>query len=212
MAANTKLKILKAAQRVIAEKGVMATSHRAIAAKAGVRLSMTSYHLGTMDEILETCFDDYEERAWRHITRLGENVTSKIAERGDRLTDPAVLDALRDDIIALLVQYLYDEVVDRNLDLALECNFLYSYHLPERLRSKVEEFDNRMLGLVVDVLRRLGSTSPDLDGNILLKMIRQIEFDHLTSRRLPDVEALTALLQRVMQGLFAGLPHSGEPK
>lgn len=203
MARNTKLKILKAAQWVIAEKGVASASHRTIAAKAGVRLSMTSYHLGSIDEILEACFDDFAERSRRHLEQLGGRLQHLVMEQGGALTEMNRVSAFSDQVSTLLAQYIYDEVQDRYLDLALECNFLYSYILPERIRVKVVEFDRGMVDMVTELFRGLGSDAPDLDSAIIVKLIRQIEFDHLGSKKPPDMDALKRLLRRAMVGLYS---------
>lgn len=50
---HTREEILRAALRVIAERGVGATTHRAVAEEAGVPVGAPGYYFGTMDGLLQ---------------------------------------------------------------------------------------------------------------------------------------------------------------
>ena len=50
---DTRQKILNAAERLIAEQGIAATSVRQIIAEAGVNLAAVHYHFGSKDEMLD---------------------------------------------------------------------------------------------------------------------------------------------------------------
>lgn len=203
MSSQTKNKILEAAQRVMADKGVAGMSHRAIAKSAGVRLSMTSYHLGSMDDILEACFDDFAARSLRHLDKLNSDLIAHLEKHGGRQENLSDTVQVLHGVIDLLAQYIHDEVIDRNLDLALECAFLYSYHLPEAIRHKVRDFDETMYAAASELTRRFGSNDPETDGRIIVKVIRQVEFDHLSNKRVPDMEYLRTILGRAMIGFVA---------
>jgi AcrR family transcriptional regulator len=53
---DTKTRILDAAERLFAEEGFAATSHRHITREAGVNLAAVNYHFGSKDELLKAVF------------------------------------------------------------------------------------------------------------------------------------------------------------
>lgn len=64
-------RILRAALLVIGERGVSGTTHRAVAARAGVPVATTTYYFATLDELLEDAlrlFVDEEVAALRAAT------------------------------------------------------------------------------------------------------------------------------------------------
>jgi AcrR family transcriptional regulator len=54
--ADTKSRILDAAERLFAEEGFAATSHRHITREAGVNLAAVNYHFGSKEELLKAVF------------------------------------------------------------------------------------------------------------------------------------------------------------
>lgn len=60
---STRDALLEATLRVIAEEGMRAVTHRKIAAKAGVSLSATSYHLSNIQNILFESMERYVNSA-----------------------------------------------------------------------------------------------------------------------------------------------------
>jgi len=53
---DTKSRILDAAERLFAEEGFSATSHRHITREAGVNLAAVNYHFGSKEELLKAVF------------------------------------------------------------------------------------------------------------------------------------------------------------
>ena len=56
-------RIIAACLDVIAERGVAGTSHRAVAARAGVPLGSMTYHFDGMDDLLHQAFDLFAQEA-----------------------------------------------------------------------------------------------------------------------------------------------------
>lgn len=54
--ADTKTRILDAAERLFAERGFAATSHRHITSEAGANLAAVNYHFGSKEELLNAVF------------------------------------------------------------------------------------------------------------------------------------------------------------
>lgn len=53
--------LLRAALEVIGERGIGGTTHRAVAAAAGVPVATTTYYFGSIDELLEAALELYVE-------------------------------------------------------------------------------------------------------------------------------------------------------
>jgi DNA-binding transcriptional regulator YbjK len=66
--------ILEAALRVIAERGVSAVTHRAVAAEAAVPLSSTTYYFESLDELLEEALLLFVNREAERIGLLAERL------------------------------------------------------------------------------------------------------------------------------------------
>jgi len=66
--------VLEAALDVIAERGVSAATHRAIAARAGVPASITTYYFATLDELLEQALLLFVGEETERLTALAERL------------------------------------------------------------------------------------------------------------------------------------------
>ncbi|MFB7724580.1 TetR/AcrR family transcriptional regulator [Nocardia sp. NPDC056100] len=84
--------LLDAAIDVIAEGGVKAATHRAIAARAGVPLSSTSYFFTSIDELIAAAMDVA-------ATRLIGNIRQLALEPTSRESAPQVIDRYLDLLI-----------------------------------------------------------------------------------------------------------------
>jgi len=62
-------RILAAALRVIAARGVDAATHRAVAAEAGVALASTTYHFASKDELVRDALERAVERSISAVER-----------------------------------------------------------------------------------------------------------------------------------------------
>jgi TetR/AcrR family transcriptional regulator, regulator of biofilm formation and stress response len=88
---DRRARIVQAALDVIAEHGVAGTTHRRVAAAAGVPLGSMTYHFAGMDDLLHAAF-----------TRLADTVAARFAERLAAATTrdeacEAVVDLIVDD-------------------------------------------------------------------------------------------------------------------
>ncbi len=66
--------LLRAAREVIAERGVGATTHRAIAEAAGVPPATTTYYFATLDELLEDALRAFVAEEVARLEALGTRV------------------------------------------------------------------------------------------------------------------------------------------
>ena len=66
--------ILKAALRLISERGVDAVSHRTVAEEAGVPLASTTYYFESLDELLEGALRLFVDEEAARLTALAERL------------------------------------------------------------------------------------------------------------------------------------------
>jgi AcrR family transcriptional regulator len=91
MVADTKQKILDAAEKLIAEKGYAATSLRQIIAEAGVNLAAVHYHFGSKDELLNAVIQ--RKVGPVNVTRLQRLSAYEAEAKGKPVAVRKILDA-----------------------------------------------------------------------------------------------------------------------
>jgi DNA-binding transcriptional regulator YbjK len=86
-------RLIDAALRVIAERGVAGTTHREIARAADVPLGSTTYHFSSLDEVLAAAFT-------RHVDAAAQIFDERLGAATDRDSAiEAVITLVRDDLI-----------------------------------------------------------------------------------------------------------------
>ena len=204
---QTRAKILRAAQRVIAEHGVGGTTHRAIAAQAGVKLSLTSYYFGSLAELLEAAWDDHRARSAPHSVAMLKRMTELFQElRAARTGHARAVHVLA--LADHLASYIAQEARDRQLDLAIDCSFLFAWSLPDTLRRKVVAHNRLWVSRIAEQLHYVGSTNPDTDAQNWLAVARHCEFSQVAYGRQVLEEA--EMRQRFFCLLRGMLPNVGD--
>lgn len=90
--------LLDAAVEIVGERGIAAATHRAIAARAGVPPSTTSYFFESIDELLATAM---RERLDEHVQAL-RALTATI-ESAELTPDPQTIDGFADATAVLVM-------------------------------------------------------------------------------------------------------------
>ncbi|MFT3778543.1 MAG: TetR/AcrR family transcriptional regulator [Ottowia sp.] len=117
---DTKARVVAAATRLFAEKGMEKVALRELTSAAGVNLAAVNYHFGTKEALCEAVLDSLAERVnARRLANLGQ-VLDEARRAGRRPALPAILDTfiapyLDDDASAtdgaVLVQLLIKDRV-----------------------------------------------------------------------------------------------------
>ncbi|GAA4965180.1 TetR/AcrR family transcriptional regulator [Kineococcus glutinatus] len=97
-------RIIDACLEVVSRSGVAGTSHRKVAARAGVPLGAMTYYFEGMDELLEEAFA-------RFATSIGDRFERRMAAAADT-------DAARDAVVALILEDVFGD--ERELVLSHE--------------------------------------------------------------------------------------------
>lgn len=97
--AGTKDRILDAAERLFAERGVGATSLRSVIAEAGVNLAAVHYHFGSKDELLRAVFRRHMDRL--NAVRIGRLNALEQTYRGQPIPVDQLVHAFIEPVIRM---------------------------------------------------------------------------------------------------------------
>ncbi|HEY2574827.1 MAG TPA: TetR family transcriptional regulator [Streptosporangiaceae bacterium] len=175
--------LLRAAVALIAEGGVRAVTHRAVAARAQVPLAATTYYFESIQQLTE-------EALRRHVTeRVGElNKLAEAAANGSRTAEQVA----RRFVKALLAR-------DRDSTIAQFEVFLEAARNPALQQSVAEALDTfeRLAYLTVTAL---GARRPAQAAAALVAVVNGFLLNGLARRRPPQADAEDLL--EAMRALF----------
>lgn len=170
--------LLRAALEVIGERGVQATTHRAIAEAARVPTATTTYYFRSLDELLE------------------EALRLFVADEVGRLRDAAArvvdVDGGTGDIIRAVAAELRDASSAAQLDL-----YVAASRRPA-LRPVVAESLEAYRAVAEGLLRRVGAREPERAAPLVVALVDGLALQHVAVgdplREERIVEGLEALL------------------
>ncbi|MBK9158820.1 MAG: TetR family transcriptional regulator [Propionibacteriaceae bacterium] len=147
--------IVDAAVRVVADHGVDGLTHRAVAQRAGVSLSSTTYHFASKEAIVAAALQRVVDLDLERLDRASEKVANLKGERGlsaDDLVDVLLGEAAKTDSVRIRAQYhLQLEAAER----------------PD-LRPIVEAWSDAITERVAAAVANFGSAQPRLDAQLIL--------------------------------------------
>lgn len=139
-------RLLDAAISEMAERGIEGLTHRAVAARAGLPLSTTSYYLGSMDQLVT-----------RVVDRIADDLLSRAADLAATARSSVgvvPLDVYVDQLVEVLVASPASNVVVQ-----------FEAYLASSRRAELRPAARRILAAyrhaVAEVLARLGAPDPE---------------------------------------------------
>lgn len=209
--ATTKERILDAAERLFAERGVDATSLRRVTSAAGVNVAAIHYHFGSKEELLRAVvsrrFDPVNQERLKQLDRLeAARVPPSVEEILRAFLEPALdlLDALGEQgaLLARLVGRIYSDA---------------SEPLKNVLTAQFGGVFVRFVGALIEALPQLPPAEVVLRFQYTAAVLHQSLSSELPVAEVSPVE-LPALdtenmLQRMVSFVAAGLraPLSSQP-
>jgi DNA-binding transcriptional regulator YbjK len=146
--------VLEAAVKVIAEGGIGAATHRAIAARAQVSLSTTSYFFTSIDELIAEAMELTAQRLIAAVDDITTDITNT----------PMTLDEMIDRYVDLLVGL-------PSTNLAAE----FAIYLQSAFRPELRPLARRLMlafeETTVAVLRAAGAADPDAGARPVIALI-----------------------------------------
>jgi DNA-binding transcriptional regulator YbjK len=197
---RTRQAILDATLRVIADGGVRAVTHRAVAQEAGVNVSLTTYYFSDIFDMVSSAFNDFVERERPRVERAWQEVFECVyrysaAERRRK----AIREEIRARLTAIGVDYLLEKIRNQRAGMAVEHHFYFEALSDERLRSLYESSREPIIEEMTEFAALFNRDCPRVDAEILSGAILNIEHhalieppDNIDRRR------MEALLGRVV--------------
>ena len=142
---QTRLHILQSARTVISKNGIKGTTHRAVAAEADIQLSLTTYYFKDIKELVREAFilsskesiennDLVWESVFQHLTKYTKMELRKVNARK----------ALRDELVTIASEFLYEQIVFKPVGLAVEQVFLTEATILSRIERACGRVSRRV--------------------------------------------------------------------
>ncbi|BFM11326.1 TetR/AcrR family transcriptional regulator [Simiduia litorea] len=175
---QTRQTILEATLRLIVERGHHAVTHRAVAAEAGVNLSLTTYYFKDLQELIRHAFEFYSERTGKAVGDVWSAINSQLDSMS--VDTGAQKAEVADWLATVAAEYILDEFKNKTDNLILEMTLFYDLHLEKGLRDIGYQLKTRFKSDFVAVCHRLGSDQPEIDAALLLGEMQRLEYQGLT--------------------------------
>jgi DNA-binding transcriptional regulator YbjK len=201
---QTRQQILGAVMTVIARDGVRGVTHRAVAAEAGVNLSLTTYYFVDRYDLVACAFRAFVDQVHAELEGGWDGVFRHLEKLRRARRGAAGRAALRDYVTERIVEYVSRKIEENPLGLAVEHHFFFEALLDPRLVDLAAAHRARLVAPLVRLCEFFGSAEPRLDADLLFGTIIRIEYESLlepgarTGRR-----RLRASVRRVV-GWIAG--------
>jgi len=203
--------ILNAALWVIARRGLRGVTHRAVAQAAGVHLSQTTYYFADLQALITEAFQHFiaegrgnVEEAWRQTRAVMEGLES--GPSGRSVKDRR---ALRERLTALGIEYILSQADGRLFGLEIELSLVYEARMDPRFRALARDYQERLVMEMAALCTQLGSTQPEVDGELLLGVVQRLELSCLDAPRPLEQAGIRRQLHRVLSWVLA-IPQEGE--
>lgn len=177
---KTRQKILAATMAVIAREGVRGTTHRAVAAEAGVQLSLTTYYFKNLGELISEAFRMFMERDREDMAERWQKAF-RYLDRYDRagMAEPANQKRIIEYMSQRIINHIREKLEHLPEGLAVEHHFFFEAMLDTELKELVEVHRQRLLDPVVRFCRYFNARSPEVDAELLLGTITRLEYESL---------------------------------
>ncbi|RJG10205.1 TetR family transcriptional regulator [Pseudomonas cavernicola] len=192
--------ILDAAMRIIVREGVRAVRHRAVAAEAEVPLSATTYYFKDINDLITDTFTLFVERSAADMAAFWDGTEGLLLEKVGALNGSVESRRrLADDIAALAVEYVRQQLVTRPEHLLAERAFQQEALLNPRLHDLVRSHRQILQQGVTHFFQVLGSQQPEQDAKVLTGIIERMEYQGLIDGvEHLDCGDMLAILKRYM--------------
>lgn len=198
---QTRLKILEATLRVIADNGLAAVTHRAVAKEAEVSLSLTTYYFKDLQELLLEAFAYHKNILHDEIVLKVGGVLTKVAQYSpEQLQSDEHREQLISQIIDDMVDYV-EECLDNPQGTRVEMAFFFDLHLPESFRRFAYEQRQRILKPLVGFYSLIGSETPEIDADILAGTVQRLQYEALAVPDAFDTGRIRQEIARVVMAL-----------
>lgn len=195
---QTRRSILDATFRVIANDGIRTVNHRAVAAEAGVPLSLTTYYFKDIDTMIEEAFQQFMERMRPDLDHLWSTLFTYLDGFSTaELRSPAVRETVCEHLAEVAAHYIVTQYTRLPEGLAVEQIFFTEARLSPRLRNLAKIHRRQLLLPLVRLCGHFNRDDPELDAELLLDTITALEYQGLAlPRNAQSRRRVQALIRR----------------
>lgn len=201
---KTRLNILQAALRVIAQSGHRGASHRNIAKEAGVSLSLTTYYFKDLQDLLLEAFRLHKallHQEFQPVVKWLMTEASEVAECR-KAGEHERLGKLLLSTVDGLCSFIADQVGNRSQGLMVETVFFFDMHLPEHFREVAFELRQRFIDDTAEVCRVMGSKDAESDAELITGTIQRLQYEALSVPDHTGPEQIRQQLKRLLTALW----------
>jgi DNA-binding transcriptional regulator YbjK len=187
--------LLDAAVRLIAQDGVAAVTHRAVAAAAGVSHRLTTYYFQTKEHMVVEAFRHLAARSVERTRAFAASVAE--AARGTSWTDAleVAIDAIVDDVLDAPAGNPREEA-------SAELSMVLEIRRHAELASVYAEWQDLVEAILVEHATTLNATDPVQEAKLLHAAMRGLRMELLARPDRPLSRAeLRALVSRLLTSL-----------
>ncbi|MCW8833811.1 MAG: TetR family transcriptional regulator [Colwellia sp.] len=193
----TRQKIVDATLDLIADEGLAGLSHRKIAARAEVKLSLLNYYFGTLDNLIEAAFDIFYEADQEYNKVMYANLNTILGSLDEQDKSEIPL-TVKEQAIEVFSEYLQKYYTDSRKEIRIKFHFVYFVGDNIGLMNKANKFKTFLLSFIESFLTRLGGKQPKTDAFLLLCALREIQFAYVLRGEKVDNELLIASIRRLV--------------
>ncbi len=177
---KTREAILEGALRVIGREGLRSVTHRAVAAEAGVQLSLTTYYFKDIDALMAEAFELFCSRAQANNEKIWQDLFDYLDQyKPAELRKNTVREKICRDLAERATNTLLRGVADNPEGLAVEQVFFTNIRQASSLRSLAAEHRQSLLNPLIELCRRFNRQDPEVDAALLLDTLTRLEYEAL---------------------------------
>lgn len=180
-----RLLLLQTTLRLIAEEGIDAVSHRAVAEAAGVPLGSTTYWFASRQDMLRQALEHF---ARLEIETLRERLSAVL---GKRLSRRRLVDAFTD--------HLLSQLGEQRWRTAAQYAFLQEAARRPELEAVCREWSAAWEEALSEMFESLGARDPDLEARMFLAMLDGLLLSQLAA---PDDDVENEVLRPALKTWF----------
>jgi DNA-binding transcriptional regulator YbjK len=189
--------VLEATLRLLAREGASAITHRAVAREAGVPIAATTYYFTSKDDLIAEAFRLHAEKEARRVAAATTTIDAELPHA--QLADQ-------------LAEFLFDGLHGARSSLIAEYELLIQAARKPELEAYSRIFYDTIEAQLARTLSSIGSAHVKEDTRIIMAILAGLEVDNLSTPATGlDLERLTALMHRLLDGLWSTPPQTAAP-
>ncbi len=202
---KTRALILNAAIEVLAQQGIKGTTHRAVALKANIQLSLTTYYFKDIQELVHEAFQLNSLQLLERVANTWQKAFEIIETYNDKdLTNTSVKEELRDVLADFAANYLFNKIKEQPIALAVEQLLFTTIQITPALRALANKHRSALLAPFIHWCEYFNPETAFVDADIMLTVFTQLEYRNLAiDTSAIDLTAIRAVVSRAIGNVMA---------